>query len=118
MKKIIRFSLILAAVTAVSLMFSTDEALSEKAGCEAFLYVSNNSLFEITLTVDGFPSGNLMVGKNKTYTINLNNDTPKKIKVKADYQDPDYIDPKSINYVTKEKMECGKSDSMFISFTK
>jgi hypothetical protein len=98
--------------------FSAGSASAGKAACDAFLYISNNSLFEINVTIDGIPSGNILVGKNKTYTVSLTNDTPKKIKVKVEYQDPDYIDPKSINYITKEKMECGKSDSMFIAFTK
>lgn len=118
MKKIIRYSSVIFAIIAISLVFSEKDAFADKAACDAYLYISNNSLFEITLTIDGFPSGNLLVGKNKTYTVSLANDAAKKIKVKVEYQDPDYIDPKSINYLTKEKLECGKSDSMFISFTK
>ncbi len=118
MKKAIRYTSILLAMILISFTFSSNEASADKASCEAFLYISNNSLFEINLTIDGFPSGNLLVGKSKTYTISLANDAAKKIRVKADYQDPDYIDPKAINFVTKEKLECGKSDSLFISFTK
>jgi hypothetical protein len=118
MKKFLRYTIILSAIITISVLFSEKDASADKAACDAYLYISNNSLFEITLTIDGFPSGNLLVGKNKTYTISLANDAAKKIKVKVEYQDPDYIDPKSINYLTKEKLECGKSDSMFISFTK
>ncbi len=106
----------LAAVLIIGL--SANNADAGKSNCEAYIYVSNNSLFEINLTIDGFPSGNLLVGKSKTYTINLQNDQGKRIKVKVEYQDPDYIDPKSINYVTKTKVECGGSDSVFVAFSK
>lgn len=98
--------------------FSPTDSNADKSNCEAYIYVSNNSLFEINLTIDGFPSGNLLVGKSKTYTINLANDAGKRIKVKVDYQDPDYIDPKSIVYVTKQKVECNGSDSVFVAFSK
>lgn len=118
MKKSIKYITALLIVVACIFTFNTNNASADKAACDAFLYVSNNSLFEINLTIDGFPSGNLMVGKSKTYTVSLQNDAAKKIKVKAEYQDPDYIDPKAINFVTKQKLECGGSDSLFISFTK
>ena len=118
MKKSIKIFILTLAILAAYFGFSANNASAGKAACDAFLYISNNSLFEINVTIDGMPSGNILVGKNKTYTVSLSNDTPKKIKVKVEYQDPDYIDPKSINYVTKEKMECGKTDSMFIAFTK
>ncbi len=118
MKKTIRNIMILAAVVIGSLMFSPGNASADKAACDAFLYISNNSLFEINVTIDGFPSGNLLVGKSKTYTVSLTNDAGKRIKVKVEYQDPDYIDPKSINYVTKQKLECGGSDSVFVAFSK
>jgi hypothetical protein len=91
---------------------------SGRAGCEAYLYISNNSLFEVTLTIDDIGVGNLLVGKNKTYTVELLNDTPKKIKVKVSWYDPDYIEPKTFYMVTKSKLECGQSDSMYIAFTK
>lgn len=118
MNKILRYSSIFFAITLISFIFSSNDAAANKSGCEAYLYISNNSLFEINITIDGFPSGSLFVGKSKTYNIDLAGDTPKKIKVKVEYQDPDYIDPKAINYITKTKLECGKSDSMFIAFTK
>lgn len=110
-----------SAAAIIAILFigiSAADANAGKANCEAYIYVSNNSLFEINLTIDGFPSGNLLVGKSKTYTINLQNDQGKRIKVKAEYQDPDYIDPKAINYVTKTKVECGGSDSVFVAFSK
>jgi hypothetical protein len=118
MKKIITYTSIIITVVILSFAFSSNTATAGKAGCDAYLYISNNSLFEIKLTIDGFPSGNLMVGKNKTYTVNLANDEGKRIKVRVDYQDPDYIDPKSINYVTKTKLECGMSDTVYVSFSK
>ena len=118
MKNIIKSFSVIAIISVLYIGFSAVNADAGKANCEAYIYVSNNSLFEITLTIDGFPSGNLLVGKSKTYTINLQNDQGKRIKVKAEYQDPDYIDPKAITYVTKQKVECGGSDSVFVAFSK
>lgn len=118
MKKTLRYSSILAAIILISITFSFDNASADNSACDAYIYISNNSLFEVNLTIDGFPSGNLLVGKSKTYTVSLANDAGKRIKVKVDYQDPDYIDPKSINYVLKQKLECGMSDSVFVSFSK
>jgi hypothetical protein len=110
--------LLSALIIGIVIGFTSSDANADKANCEAFLYISNNSLFEINLTIDGFPSGNLLVGKSKTYTVNLADDAGKRIKVKVEYQDPDYIDPKAITYVTKQKLECGKSDSVFVAFSK
>jgi hypothetical protein len=118
MKKIITYTSLILALVVVSLLFSSNTATAGKAGCDAYMYISNNSLFEINVTIDGFPSGKLLVGKSKTYTVNLANDQGKRIKVKVDYQDPDYIDPKSINYVTKTKLECGMSDTVYVAFSK
>jgi hypothetical protein len=116
MKNTIKILSILVSLILIYFTFS-DNARADRA-CDAFIIISNNSLFEINLTVDGMPSGNLLVGKTKTYTVILNNDTPKKVKVKAEYQDPDYIDPKAIMFVTKNKLECGMTDTMYIAFTK
>ncbi|MEO8513889.1 MAG: hypothetical protein ABI543_10040 [Ignavibacteria bacterium] len=118
MKNTIKLFSVIAAVSILYIGLSSGIASADKANCEAFIYVSNNSLFEINLTIDGFSQGNLLVGKSKTYTINLANDVGKRIKVKAEYQDPDYIDPKAITYVTKQKVECGGSDSVFVAFSK
>lgn len=118
MKKHIRYFIILLFAAAIYIGFSSSKVHADKAGCEAFLYISNNSLFEVNLTIDGFPSGNLMTGRSKTYTVTLANDVGKRIKVKAEYQDPDYIDPKSINYVTKQKLECGVTDTVYVAFSK
>jgi hypothetical protein len=90
---------------------------ADKAGCEAYLYISNNSLYEINLTIDGFGFGHLLVGTNKTYSLELLNDVPKKMKVKVEYQDPDFIEARSFYYISK-KLECGQGDSIFVAFTK
>lgn len=118
MKNSIKITIIIIIAAASYIGLSSINTSADKAGCEAYLYISNNSLFEINLTIDGFPSGNLLVGKNKTYAIDLAGDVGKRIKVKVDYQDPDYIDPKSINYVTKTKLECGMTDTVYVAFTK
>ena len=116
MKNITRILSIIAAIAVIYISF-TNNARADKA-CDASIIVSNNSLFEITLTVDGMPSGNLLVGKTKVYPVSLQNDTPRKIKVKVEYLDPDYIEPKSINFVTKNKVECGMTDTVYVAFTK
>jgi hypothetical protein len=119
MRTTITFLSLLIISAALLFTSTTPQAGSTgKAGCDAYLYISNNSLFEVELTVDGIGVGHLLVGKNKTYNVELLNDTPKKIKVKIAYQDPDYIEPKTFFMVTKEKIECGQTDSMYISFTK
>jgi hypothetical protein len=118
MKNTVKLFSIIAAISVLYIGLSAGNLSAGKANCDAYIYISNNSLFEITLTIDGFPSGNLLVGKSKTYTINLANDAGKRIKVKVEYQDPDYIDPKAITYVTKQKIECGGSDSVFVAFSK
>ena len=118
MKKFAYYLILPALIAFIYITFSANTASADKAGCDAYIYVSNNSLFEINLTVDGFPSGHLLIGKSKTYTINLANDTGKRIKVKVEYLDPDYIEPKSIIYVTKQKVECGMSDSVYVAFSK
>jgi hypothetical protein len=121
-KNMKRILISLIAVTALVTLFSLssikDSPAIGKAGCEAYIYISNNSLFEINLSIDGVGIGNLLVGKSKTFKVELLNDTPKKIKVKVEYQDPDYIDPKSFYLLTKTKIECGQSDSMYVAFTK
>jgi len=105
-------------IISAAALFSSGGSRAGNAGCEAYLYISNNSLFEVDLTVDDIGVGHLLVGKNKTYTVELLNDTPKKIKVKVSWLDPDYIEPKTFFMVTKQKLECGQSDSMYIAFTK
>jgi hypothetical protein len=116
MKTII--SLISLLILSGILFFSNNSTNARNAGCEAYLYISNNSLFEVTLTIDGIGAGNLLIGKNRTYTVDLLNDTPKKIKVKVEWLDPDYIEPKSYYILTKGKLECGQTDSMYIAHTK
>jgi hypothetical protein len=104
--------------TAVFTSGSNQVSSSERAGCEAYIYISNNSLFDCSLTVDGIGMGTLRISKNKIYTVELLNDTPKKIKVKVEWLDPDYIEPKSYYLLTKGKLECGQTDSMYIAHTK
>jgi hypothetical protein len=120
MKIISKISIFLLFIGIFIYLFNFDQRSSagDKAGCEAFIYISNNSLFDCNLTVDDFGVGKLMIGKNKTYKVELLNDTPRKIKVKVAYQDPDYIFPRTFYLVTKEKIECGQTDSMYIAFTK
>jgi len=119
MKHTAKILILALFTTALYIGFSPSNASADKANCDAYIYISNNSLFELlSVTVDGFPSGNLLVGKSKTYTVSLAGDVGKRIKVKVEYQDPDYIDPKSIIYVTKSKVECGGSDSVFVAFSK
>jgi competence protein ComGC len=119
MKRIIITLLaVTALITLINFSITNNSAAIGKAGCEAYIYISNNSLFEIDLSIDGVGIGNLLVGKSKTFKVELLNDTPKKIKVKVSYLDPDYIDPKSFYLLTKTKIECGQSDSMYVAFTK
>jgi len=89
---------------------------ADKAGCECYLYIANNSMFDIDLTANDFGLGHLLVGKNKTYTMELLSDAPKKFKVKVTYQDPDFIEARSFYYISK-KLECGQIDSIFVAFT-
>ena len=119
MKTIISSISLIILICAVLLMQGTTPAgASGRAGCEVYIYISNNSLFECTLTVDGIGVGTLLIGKNKTYKVELLNDTPKKIKVKVEWLDPDYIEPKSYYLLTKTKIECGQTDSLYIAHTK
>ncbi len=114
--KIIIFTFLITSI--IYIFYPTSQAIAGKAGCNAYIYISNNSLFEIDLTIDGIGVGHLLVGKSKTYPVELLNDTGKRIKVKAEYQDPDFIFPKALNFITKTKLECGESDTMYIAFSK
>lgn len=117
--KLFKSLLLLIAVSTlvIFLSYSPYNRASDKAGCEAYLYIANNSLFECTIYIDGMGYGNLLVGKNKTYKFELLNDTPKRIKVKVEYYNPNYIEPKSYYLLTKGKLECGQCDSMYIAHT-
>jgi hypothetical protein len=110
--------LTLLVISSVYIFDNNNYVIEQGAGCDAYIYISNNSLFEINLTIDGIGAGHLLVGKSKTYNVELINDAPKRIKVKVEYQDPDYIDPKAINYLTKGKLECGQSDTIYVAFSK
>jgi hypothetical protein len=118
MKSIIKPFLL--ALFAGLLLFYSDIPINkaaDKAGCEAYIYIANNSLFECTIYIDGMGYGNLLVGKNKTYKVELLNDTPKRYKVKVEYYNPNYIEPRSYYLLTKGKLECGQTDSMYIAHT-
>jgi hypothetical protein len=118
MKKFAFYVFFIALFSTVTYYFSTENSIAaDRAGCDAYIYIANNSLFECDLSIDGVGIGNLLVGKNKTFKVELLNDTPKKIKVKVSYLNPDYIEPKSYFLVTKTKLECGQSDSMYIAHT-
>lgn len=111
-------SLIIIICAAIFTTSSKQTNAASRAGCEAYIYIANNSLFDCPLTVDGIGVGTLRIGKNKIYTIELLNDTPRRIKVKVEWLDPDYIEPKSYYLLTKGKLECGQTDSMYIAHTK
>src|SRR5438128_7164954 len=79
----------------------SESSATDKAGCDAYMYVANNSLFEINVFIDNVGVGNVLIGKTKTFTYTITTDSPKRVKTRCDYQDPDFIDPRSINFVTK-----------------
>ena len=119
MKTAIRFVSFALLVTVTSYLLSfTDSHAVGKAGCDAYMYVANNSLFEINVFIDNVGVGNVLTGKTKTFTYERTSDSPKRVKVKCDYQDPDFIDPKSIFFVTKTKVECGQTDTVYFAFAK
>jgi len=116
MKTFLKTLLILIPVLLTILLYP-NQSTASKAGCEVYIYISNNSLFACNLKIDDFDMGTLNPGKAKTYTTELLNDTPKKIKVKVIYDNPDYLESRSYFLLTK-KMECGQSDSLYIAHTK
>ena len=77
----------------------------------------NNSAFDInSLIIDGIDMGSLVMGKFKTYKVELLNDQPKKFKVKIIYENTNYLEPRSFNVISK-KLECGGIDSIFFAHT-
>ncbi len=119
MKTTVRLVSLALLVTVSSYLLSfTDSKAVGKAGCDAYMYVANNSLFEINVYIDNVGVGNVLVGKTKTFTYELISDTPKRVKVRCDYQDPNFIDPKSFISVTKTKVECGQTDTVYFAFAK
>jgi hypothetical protein len=111
------FLFAILALVLVYYSYTPENKAADKSGCEAYIYIANNSLFECTIYIDGMGYGNLLVGKNKTYKVELLNDTPKRIKVKVEYYNPNYIEPKSYYFLTKGKLECGQTDTMYIAHT-
>src|SRR6266498_1493689 len=115
--KTIIYIILIAILAGASFFFLRTESghASKKAGCEAYLYVANNSTFECRLLIDGIPQvGSLLQSKVKTYSVELLNDTPKRVKVKIIYDDPDYLESKSYLMFT-HKLECGLTDTMYIA---
>jgi hypothetical protein len=113
----------LLAVSAVLILIiyslsNTDSAATQKSGCDAYMYVANNSLFEINVFIDNVGVGNVLTGKTKTFTYTISSDSPKRVKTKCTYQDPDYIDPRAINFVTHTKVECGQTDTVYFGIQK
>jgi hypothetical protein len=119
MKIAVKLLILTGIIAALIYSFNiTESEATDKAGCDAFMYVANNSLFEINVFVDNVGVGNVLMGKTKTFTYTISTDTPKRVKVKCNYQDPDFIDPRSINFVTKTKVECGQTDTVYFAIQK
>ena len=67
MRSTIKLTLLITAIGLILYYSYTPESkAADKTGCEAYLYIANNSLFECTIYIDGMGYGNLLVGKNKT----------------------------------------------------
>lgn len=118
MRTIIKIFLITTLFISAIFYLRTEKIYAGRAVCDVFIYIANNSLFDCRLQIDGIDqTGSLLQGKAKVYTVQFLNETPKRIKVKIFYDDPDYIEPKSYFMVTK-KLECGQTDSIYIRHTK
>ena len=119
MKRTIRLISAALLITVTSYLFNFNQSPAvSKAGCDAYMYVANNSLFEINVYIDNVGVGNVLIGKTKTFTYERISDSPKRVKVKCMYQDPDFIDPRSIFFVTKTAVECGQTDTVYFAFAK
>ena len=119
MKTVIKIIFVLILIASSVIYFRTEDSFaSKRAGCEVYIYIANNSRFDCKIQIDGIQQvGSMLPSKVKTYTTDLPNDTPRKIKVKVIYDDPDYMDPKSYILLT-HKLECGQTDSLYIAHTK
>ena len=111
-------SIIILACAVIFTANTPQAGASDRAGCKAYIYIANNTLFDCYLTVDDFGVGTLMISKTKIYEVELLNDEPRRIKVKVAWNDPNYIERRSYFLVTKGKLECGQTDSMYIAHTK
>jgi len=111
-------SIIILACAVIFTSNAPRAGTSDKAGCKAYIYIANNSLFDCYLRVDDFDVGKLLISKTKIYEVELLNDEPRKIKVKVSWNDPDYLERRSYFLVTRSKLECGQTDSMYIAHTK
>jgi hypothetical protein len=112
------FSIIILTCAVIFTSNTPQAGASDKAGCKAYIYIANNSLFDCYLTVDDFGVGKLLRSKHKIYEVELLNDEPRRIKVKVSWNDPDYLELRSYYLLTKGKLECGQTDSMYIAHTK
>jgi hypothetical protein len=111
----IYFLVLLVGLAAV--LISETNIFAKKSGCEAYIYAINNSAFDISaLKINEVDYGSLVMGKNKTYKVELLNDEAKKFKVKIVYENTNYLEPRSYTIITK-KLECGSTDSLFIAHT-
>ena len=110
--------LLIILVTSVYFFSISDSIAAGKVDCDVYIYVANNSMFDINVFIDNVGVGRVLMGGNKTFTFNLATSTAKRLRVRAEYSDPDFIDPRSINYVTHQKIDCGMSDSVYVSFSK
>lgn len=119
MKQTIKLFTVSVFLTLIIYTFNISESpATQKTGCDAYMYVANNSLFECNIFIDNVGVGNVLIGKSKTFTYTISTDSPKRVKIKAEYSDPDFIDPRSINFVTKTKVECGQTDTVYFAFAK
>jgi hypothetical protein len=117
MKNLYKLLYIVFAISLAIFSPVSHDSFASKAGCSVFIYISNNSFFTCDLKIDDVGVLPLIPGKSRTYTTELLNDTPKKIKVKVIYDNPDYLEPRSYFLLTK-KLECGQSDTLYIAHTK
>ena len=119
MKSTIKLTLFLILTGAIVYSFTLySGGPAVRAGCEAYIYIANNSTFECRVQVDGIPqTGSMLPSKVRTFPVELLNDAAKRVKVKIIYDDPDYLEPKSYVMVTKS-LSCGQTDSLYIAHTK
>lgn len=119
MKSITKLSILLIfLIASVYFISVNDSNASAKGDCDVYIYVANNSMFDVNIFIENVGVGRVLMSGNKTFTFNLATATAKRLKIRAEYSDPDFIDPRSINYVTHQKIDCGMSDSIYVLFAK
>lgn len=119
MKTLIRTTVVLSLVVAAIFYIKTNDGYaSKRAGCQAFIYIANNSTFECRIQIDGISqTGTMLPSKVKTFSTELLNDKSKRVKVKIFYENPDYLESMSYVMITHE-LQCGLTDTMYIAHTK